>query len=215
MNGDNSDTSGRKMPAIVIVGIGGGGSRILSEGLEKIVKQGRNLENLVTDLLQLARVEGLQSIEMKTFDPVPVLKELKFDFSELTATKKITFKQEIDKEPLEISGDPEMFRTIMANLIDNAIKYSPEGGEVTISTQTKNGFVEFSVKDTGIGIPQKYISRIFERFFRIDKARSRDVGGTGLGLSIVKHMVELQRGNYGVESKVNAGSRFWVRFKQG
>lgn len=190
-------------------------SKVNRKYLEKIVKQVGNLEHLVTDLLQLARVEGLQSIEMKTFDPVPVLKELKFDFSELTTTKNISFKQMIDDEPIKISGDPEMFRTIMANLIDNAIKYSPEGGEVTISTQTENGFVEFSVKDTGIGIPQKYISRIFERFFRVDKARLRDVGGTGLGLSIVKHMAELQRVKYGVESEVNVGSRFWVRFKQG
>jgi len=183
--------------------------------LEKIVRQTGNLEHLVTDLLQLARVEGLQRIEMKSFDPVPILKELKFDFSELTTTKKIGLNQVIDEKPIKISGDPEMFRTIMANLIDNAIKYSQEGGEVTISTKSENGFIEFSVKDTGIGIPQKYISRIFERFFRVDKARSRDVGGTGLGLSIVKHMAELQRLKYGVESEVNAGSRFWVRFKKG
>jgi len=190
-------------------------SKVNRRYLEKIVKQARNLEHLVTDLLQLARVEGLQSIEIKTFDPVPVLKELKFDFSELTTTKKITFKQVIDEEPITICGDPEMFRTIMANLIDNAIKYSPEGGEVMISTQVEDGFVEFSVQDTGIGIPKKYISRIFERFFRVDKARSRDVGGTGLGLSIVKHMAELQRVKYGVESELDVGSRFWVRFKKG
>lgn len=183
--------------------------------LEKIVRQTGNLEHLVTDLLQLARVEGLQRIEMKSFDPVPILKELRFDFSELTTTKKIGLNQVIDEEPIKISGDPEMFRTIMANLIDNAIKYSQEGGEVTISTKSENGFIEFSVKDTGIGIPQKYISRIFERFFRVNKARSRDVGGTGLGLSIVKHMAELQRLKYGVESEVNTGSRFWVRFKKG
>lgn len=190
-------------------------SKVNRRYLEKIVKQAANLEHLVTDLLQLARVEGLQSIELKTFDPVPILKELKFDFSELTATKNISFKQEINEEPITICGEPEMFRTIMANLIDNAIKYSPEGGEVMISTQVKDGLVEFSVQDTGIGIPKKYISRIFERFFRVDKARSRDVGGTGLGLSIVKHMAELQRVKYGVESEVNVGSRFWVRFKQG
>lgn len=183
--------------------------------LEKIVRQTGNLEHLVTDLLQLARVEGLQRIEMKSFDPVPILKELRFDFSELTTTKKIGLNQVIDEKPIKISGDPEMFRTIMANLIDNAIKYSQEGGEVSISTKSENGFIEFSVKDTGIGIPQKYISRIFERFFRVNKARSRDVGGTGLGLSIVKHMAELQRLKYGVESEVNAGSRFWVRFKKG
>lgn len=190
-------------------------SKVNRRYLEKIVKQARNLEHLVTDLLQLARVEGLQSIELKTFDPVPIMKELKFDFSELTKTKKIIFKQVIEEKPIKICGDPEMFRTIMANLIDNAIKYSPEGGKVLISTQTENGFVEFSVKDTGIGIPQKYISRIYERFFRVDKARSRDVGGTGLGLSIVKHMAELQQVKYGVESELDVGSRFWVRFKQG
>ncbi len=181
--------------------------------LQKIVKQARNLENLVTDLLQLARVEGLQSIEIQAFDPIPILKELKADFSDLTTAKKIDFKFMFDEDHQKICGDPEMFKTIMANLISNAIKYSPEAGEVIVSTQKENGFVEFSVKDTGIGIPTKYVGRIFERFFRVDKARSKEVGGTGLGLSIVKHMAELQQAKYGVESEVNVGSRFWVKFK--
>ncbi len=130
----------------------------------------------------------------------------------MTAAKKIDFKFMYDEDRQKICGDPEMFKTIMANLINNAIKYSPEGGEVLISTQSENGFVKFSVKDAGIGIPKKYVGRIFERFFRIDKARWKEAGGTGLGLSIVKHMAELQQAKYGVESEVNAGSRFWVIF---
>lgn len=183
--------------------------------LEKIVKQAGNLENLVTDLLQLARVEGLQSIELKTFDPLPILNELKLDFAELTTAKRIDFALETGSQPLAVRGDPEMFRTIMANLISNAIKYTPEGGEVVISARIADGFIEFSVADSGIGIPRKYLSRIFERFFRVDKGRSREAGGTGLGLSIVKHMAELQQAKYGVESEIGEGSRFWVRFKKG
>jgi two-component system phosphate regulon sensor histidine kinase PhoR len=182
--------------------------------LKKIVKQSRNLENLVSDLLHLARVEGMGDMQVQSFNPKIILKELKVDFSELAAAKNITFQQNFEEPFVKICGDPEMFRTIIANLIDNAIKYSHEGSEISLSSVNENGFVKFSVLDEGLGIPSKYMDRIFERFFRVDKGRSRAVGGTGLGLSIVKHMAELQKAEYGVESKENVGSHFWIKFKK-
>jgi len=183
--------------------------------LQKIVQQSRNLENLVTDLLQLARVEGLQGLELQSFDPIPILKEVLFEFQEFAAEKKIEIKRNFPEESFFVVGDSEMFRTIFTNLIDNAIKYSSEGGQVILLAEMLNGYAYFSVKDNGIGIPQKYFQRIFERFFRIDKGRSRELGGTGLGLSIVKHMAELQNATYGVESEVDKGSLFWIKFERG
>jgi two-component system phosphate regulon sensor histidine kinase PhoR len=99
----------------------------------------------------------------------------------------------------------------MVNLLDNALKYTPEGGSVTVRAYEEDEDVMISVKDTGIGIPPKDIPRLFERFYRVDKGRSRQLGGFGLGLSIVKHIVHSFGGEIGVESTVNEGSTFWFR----
>ena len=97
-----------------------------------------------------------------------------------------------------------------SNLLDNASKYTPEGGSVRASAEIKNGWVRISIADTGCGITSEYLPRLFERFYRVDKGRSRDLGGTGLGLAIVKHIVELHGGRVGVESTVGRGSTFWI-----
>jgi signal transduction histidine kinase len=101
----------------------------------------------------------------------------------------------------------------MSNLLDNAIKYTPDGGIITVSSRLvesagKRPVVEISVRDTGIGIPQEDLHRLFERFYRVDKARSRELGGTGLGLAIVKHLVRALGGDVRVESIINEGSTF-------
>jgi two-component system phosphate regulon sensor histidine kinase PhoR len=98
---------------------------------------------------------------------------------------------------------------VFLNLLDNAIKYTPDQGTITIAAGEKEGTIEINIEDTGIGIPPKDLSRIFERFYRVDKARSRELGGTGLGLAIVKHLVEAHRGTVLVESS-GKGSRFSV-----
>lgn len=113
----------------------------------------------------------------------------------------------------KILGDPEMFRSIIANLIDNAIKYTPVEGEIWVSSQINAKFGTFSVKDNGIGIPLNEQERVFERFYRVDKGRSRAIGGTGLGLSIVKHLAELQQAEVWLQSEPNKGSCFSVKFK--
>ena len=112
-----------------------------------------------------------------------------------------------------VQGVPSYIQEIVYNLIDNAIRYNKEGGKVFVSLEKlKNGKLEFSVKDTGIGIPEEYQQRVFERFFRVDKSHSRETGGTGLGLSIVKHAAKIQNAKLTLESQENHGTRVAVEF---
>ena len=108
-----------------------------------------------------------------------------------------------------VLADPGRLEQVFVNLVDNAVKYTPAGGSVTLSAQTDGDRVTVAVKDTGIGIPSRDLPRIFERFYRVDSARSRDEGGTGLGLAIVKHIVQLLGGAVSVESS-GQGSTFYV-----
>jgi two-component system phosphate regulon sensor histidine kinase PhoR len=119
-------------------------------------------------------------------------------------------------EPIDtdyrILADEDALEHILDNLIDNALKYTDNGGKVTLSLRVDQDAATVEVKDTGIGIPQHHLSRIFERFYRVDRHRSREVGGTGLGLSIVKHLVQAMGGSVSVTSRLNEGSTFSVRF---
>ena len=110
---------------------------------------------------------------------------------------------------LEVRADRDKVLQVLINLLDNAVKYNKEGGGIKISTLAEEAGVKVLIEDTGPGIPAEHLPRIFERFYRVDKARSRELGGTGLGLSIVKHLVELHGGRVGVESSVGRGSVFW------
>ena len=117
------------------------------------------------------------------------------------------------REGLEVFGDKEKLKQVMVNLIQNAIKYTEKGKvEIVVVEETKNVIVR--IKDTGIGIPDNYLDRIFERFFRVDKARSRAQGGTGLGLAIVKHIIEAHNSKITVRSKVDQGSEFSFSLKK-
>lgn len=115
------------------------------------------------------------------------------------------------KENLVVQGDPDMLSQVLINLIDNAVKYTPEGGAVTIRCFGSEEEVTLEVEDTGIGIPKESLPRVFERFYRVDKSRWRERGGTGLGLAIVKHIVEVHGGSVSVKSKVGKGSKFIVQ----
>jgi two-component system phosphate regulon sensor histidine kinase PhoR len=121
-------------------------------------------------------------------------------------------KQTLRVEPLEglstIRADGQKVHQVMVNLLNNAISYTPEGGSITVKAGPVSEGVEVSVMDNGIGIPPDDLPRVFERFYRVDKGRSRELGGTGLGLSIVKHIVEAHGGRVRVESKPGKGSRF-------
>ena len=179
----------------------------------KIVKQSHHLENLVQDLLELARIERLGSLDLAPFDPLPILREVVNEFQEKARGKQQTLQWQPKTEAMQILGDPQMFRSIFVNLLDNAVKYTPEGGKIMLEIEKNSTTAVFMVRDNGIGIPQKEQSRIFERFYRVDKARSQTVEGTGLGLSIVKHMTELQQAEIWLHSRVNEGSCFYLKFK--
>lgn len=179
----------------------------------KIIKQSNQLENLVSDLLQLARIERLQNLELKPFHPNPLVLDIAQQYGELARSSELQFEVKLVESEVPILGEVEMFRSIIANLLDNAIKYTPAGGQVTVSSILNGSYWIISVEDSGIGIPEKEQDRIFERFYRVDKARSRAIGGTGLGLSIVKHLAELQQAEISLQSQVNQGSCFSVKFK--
>src|SRR6185503_4496190 len=113
-------------------------------------------------------------------------------------------------EPLVVLGDEESLRQIVDNLLDNALKYTPARGRIEVSAQARDAEAVLEVSDTGIGIGPRDLERIFERFYRVDKARSRELGGTGLGLSIVKHLAHSLGGRVAVESKLGRGSTFRI-----
>ncbi len=121
--------------------------------------------------------------------------------------KNISIQLERAAGGAEVYCDSEALHQVLSNLLDNALKYTPEGGCITVGARILGGQVEIYVRDTGIGIPAEELPRLFERFYRVDKARSRELGGTGLGLSIVKHMVESMGGSVGVDSAPGSGSR--------
>jgi two-component system phosphate regulon sensor histidine kinase PhoR len=123
--------------------------------------------------------------------------------------KSIAISTDLMPDNSEVFCDSEAIHQVLGNLLDNAIKYTSEGGSIVVSVRyAEPDFVEISVRDTGIGIPHEELARLFERFYRVDKARSRELGGTGLGLSIVKHLVRAHRGEVRVESEPGRGSTF-------
>jgi two-component system, OmpR family, phosphate regulon sensor histidine kinase PhoR len=168
------------------------------------------LARLTEDLLTLSRVE--QKRQKFEFD-IHSANELIHDAFELVspiARKSfIELVEERAPEDAVVCCDSEAVSQILSNLLDNAIKYTPAGGRIAVGAKTLGTMVEFFVRDTGAGIPEEDLPRLFERFYRVDKARSRELGGTGLGLSIVKHLVAAHNGATRVESVVGQGSTFF------
>lgn len=173
---------------------------------------GRNaarLRALIEDLLELSRIESKESRARK--EPV--------DVAEIAAGVVGLAKDRAEKKgvalrntvaPIRVTGDPMAIEQILANLVDNAVKYCPAGAVVTVSGARAGDRVAIRVADTGPGIDARHLPRIFERFYRVDPSRSRELGGTGLGLSIVKHLAEAMRGTVRVESRLGKGSTFTV-----
>jgi two-component system, OmpR family, phosphate regulon sensor histidine kinase PhoR len=174
-----------------------------------IVEHSRRLARLTEDLLMLSKMDA-DRLELETRRiPVGPFVESCIETSAPRAKEKDLklFVNLAERLP-DIAGDRRRLTEILQNLLDNAIQYTPAGGEIMVSASPKNGEVVFTVSDTGIGIPQADQPRIFERFYRVDVARSREVGGTGLGLSIAKHLVETHGGRIWVDSEVGRGSEF-------
>jgi two-component system, OmpR family, phosphate regulon sensor histidine kinase PhoR len=178
--------------------------------LEKIRTHADRMAALVSDLLELSRLEsGERPPVWDRVAPEGVVDEVVAALASLAAAKQIAVATDVQAPPFET--DRERLRGVLENLVENAVKYTLVGGHVSVAARADDGAVVFEVADDGPGIAAEHLPRVFERFYRVDKARSRELGGTGLGLSIVKHLVESLGGVVAVSSEVGRGSRFSVR----
>ncbi len=177
--------------------------------VEIIREHAERLTRLTDDLLRLSKMEaGQLALEFKPVDAAELLVSC-LDTAKFGAEqKKLEIELHCANKMPPVRGDAGRLRDVIQNLLDNAVQYTPAGGRIVVSANAKNGDVVFDVSDNGIGIPQADLGRIFERFYRVDDARSREVGGTGLGLAIAKHIVEAHAGKIWVESTVGEGSSF-------
>ncbi|MBI2803696.1 MAG: HAMP domain-containing protein [Planctomycetes bacterium] len=181
--------------------------------LQRVLEESHRLHALILDLLSLARIEsGDQHWILKPL-LVADLVQASIDRHQARARgKKQTLTLDSSaKASVQVMADQEALSEILDNLVDNAVKYTPEGGVIRLNWWPEDGHVNLEVQDTGIGIPESDLPRIFERFYRVDKARSREMGGTGLGLSIVKHLVQAMQGGIRASSTLGQGSTFTVR----
>ncbi|MDR3632940.1 MAG: ATP-binding protein [Isosphaeraceae bacterium] len=181
--------------------------------LHRIEEQADRLNQLILDLLSLARLESGQEVfEHGPLALTPCIEACAESHRGRAEAKNHHYV--LDLGPLDdetlVLADEEAVRQILDNLIDNAIKYTQEGGSVRIACRLAGDSVILEVTDSGIGIPREDLARVFERFYRVDKARSRELGGTGLGLSIVKHLVQSIGGSISVNSRVGSGTQFTV-----
>ncbi len=180
--------------------------------VKQIEEQADRLNLLISDLLSLARIE--QGTTLMEIGQIPLERVARICVQEqqLAAnSKNITLHLESSGLNVSVKADEDGLRQILINLIDNAIKYTPEGGSVTVGWIDANDQVKLYVEDTGIGIPKELQPRVYERFFRVDKARSNEIGGTGLGLAIVKHLTQSFGGSVEVSSEMGEGTRFTIR----
>jgi len=177
--------------------------------VEKIESNAAQLQNLVEDILRLSQIEsGRLEVHPVSTALKPLADSLLEEFADLARTKKIGLFSEITSV-FSLKADPQALRQVIGNLVENAVKYTPEGGQVRIGAEATRDGARVWVRDTGIGIAEADLPRVFERFYRVDKARSRQMAGTGLGLAIVKHMVQAHGGEVGVKSELGKGSEFW------
>jgi len=175
-----------------------------------IQEHAKRLNDLVNDLLSLAHLESKEiTLEKNDVHLRELVEGVVLGFRSQLRKKGIEIKDELPSG-LSIRADKNRIEQVFTNLIDNAIKFNKEKGFIRIYSQDADNKIKIAVEDSGSGIPEKDMSRIFERFYRVDKARSRELGGTGLGLSIVKHIVELHGGSTGAESAEGVGSKFWL-----
>jgi two-component system phosphate regulon sensor histidine kinase PhoR len=178
------------------------------EFLETIQRNATQLQALVEDLMVLAQLESEPPVEKKTISVGDLIKEQIASRRRSLAEKSL--QVEVNCTTGEILADRDRLARALSNLLDNAIHYNKIGGQIQISSRQEGGTFVVDIKDTGSGIPQSDLVRVFERFYRVEKSRTRDSGGTGLGLAIAKHAVESQGGSISVESKLGSGSTFTI-----
>jgi two-component system phosphate regulon sensor histidine kinase PhoR len=177
---------------------------------EMISRQAERLARLTRDLLDLSRIEsGQWTMQLGPVELEGALRAASDPLGLAAREKGVELRRE-ETGGLQVVADPRALEHVLVNLLDNAVKYTPRGGQVTLSAAVEGDRAVLSVTDTGPGIERQHLTRLFERFYRADPGRSREQGGTGIGLALVKHLVQAQKGEVGVESGPQ-GSRFWVR----
>jgi two-component system phosphate regulon sensor histidine kinase PhoR len=180
--------------------------------VERIGEQATRLYALIQDLLRLARIESGENVfDVRSVAIKPVVEACIEEHSAVAQSKLQRLEAEPSSVELNVLADEEGLHTILSNLIDNAVKYTQESGTITVRWRAAEDVALIEVEDNGPGISEEHQPRIFERFYRVDRARSRDVGGTGLGLSIVKHLVQEFGGGIEIRSQAGQGTAFLVR----
>ena len=172
-----------------------------------LIRDSERLSRIVRDLLDLSRLES----ERASFAPVRLDALAREELDRLNERiREAALSIEIDSEPVTVSGSGQDLALLVSNLLDNAVRYTRPGGRIRVEITARNGDANISVSDSGIGIPARDLPRVFERFYRVDRARSRDTGGTGLGLAIVKHVAEQHGGRVEAQSELGRGTTFVV-----
>ncbi len=181
-----------------------------ADHLRQIALQAQRLRQLVNDLLDLSKMEaGMMRLRRESLDPHALTASSVQQLTTVAAQAGVVLRNQTEYDLPEVHCDGRRVEQVLTNLISNAIKFTPPGGQVTISASREPGRVRFTVADTGRGIPPEALPRIFDKFFQVQSSTESGAKGTGLGLAIVKHIVELHGGRVGVESEVGRGSRFF------
>jgi two-component system, OmpR family, phosphate regulon sensor histidine kinase PhoR len=175
---------------------------------ERIGREAERLDALARDLLDLSRVER-GTLDVEPVDLVGLTKEVADGYADLAEERRIRLRAELQPQ-VSVRGDRAQLGLLLSNLLDNALRYTPARGTVYVRLDTAESRAVLQVADTGEGIPAGELPRVFERFYRVDKARARQTGGTGLGLAIVRHVAEAHGGTVRVESELGRGSTFTV-----
>ena len=175
-----------------------------------ILEEADRLQKLIDDILSLSEIESKKIADDEKFSVSQCIEEVVFMLESQAIDKSQMLQFEDTTYGVLLNANRNQFKQMLINLIENAIKYTPEKGKITVVLKIENNEIMIEVEDNGIGIPSESIDRIFERFYRVDKARSRELGGTGLGLSIVKHIVQILGGRIIVRSELEKGTKFTI-----
>ncbi|OGW85241.1 MAG: hypothetical protein A3C35_04735 [Omnitrophica bacterium RIFCSPHIGHO2_02_FULL_46_11] len=179
--------------------------------LKMMEEDAQRLKRLIDGLLELSRIESREIIlKQEPIDLKDEIAKVVAQFEPFLKQKKVAVENNISKqETLRVTADRDRLKQVLINLLDNAIKFNREGGRIILKAERNGNQVRVSIEDTGVGIAREAIPRVFERFFRVDEARSREAGGAGLGLSIVKHIIEAHGGTVSCNSELGKGSQFF------
>ncbi|ROP72211.1 cell wall metabolism sensor histidine kinase WalK [Curtobacterium sp. PhB115] len=180
----------------------------------QLITESERLGALTKDIIELSRLQSVDALENSEETSVDKIVQASVDANAVVARARDIEIVRAKKSKLRVMGDPGLLQVAVSNLIANAIKYSPDGTRVGVGVRSTKGFVEIAVTDQGVGIPEADLDRVFERFYRVDPARSRATGGTGLGLAIVKHVVGNHGGDVRVWSQPGKGSTFTIRIPE-